>query len=134
MFEPTTASAIEYANQNRLEEWIHMFLCGEGDNKAFSDGLKLMERRYTAPQKMSLDRFGRCCGPEPDMKWQIPEEPFWRHVSELAERYKTGAWDMPPLIVEELDGTFVLNDGNHRYEALRSLGIHEYWVIVWKTV
>lgn len=54
IFEPTTKSAIEYAEQNNLEEWIHTFLCGEGDNKGFSDGLKDEERQYTAPQLMNL--------------------------------------------------------------------------------
>lgn len=31
------------------------------------------------------------------------------------------------------DGTFELNDGNHRYEALRRSGVDEYYFIVWTT-
>ena len=41
---------------------------------------------------------------------------------------------MPPLIVSIEDGSFVLNDGNHRFEALKQLGIREYWVIIWETI
>jgi len=106
MFEPTTTSAIEHSGQNKLEDWIHLFLCGEGNNKQFSDGLKLERRQYIAPHKMGFDLFTRCCGPEPDMKWQIPEEPFQRRVNKIAKRFETGDWDMPPLIVYDLDGKF----------------------------
>ena len=70
------------------------------------------------------------------MKWRINEEWFEKHVSELQEVIKRES-DMPPLIVHYLieDGEdhFELNDGNHRLEAYRRLGIDEYEVIVWIT-
>ena len=72
-YEPTTASAVEFAKHGRLEEWIHLFLCNEGDNKAFSDGLKLEPRRYSASEIMRLDLFERCCGPEDGIKHYIPK-------------------------------------------------------------
>lgn len=134
MFEPTTKSALEYATENKLEEWVHIFLCGEGDNKGFSDGLKLAKRHYAEPKVINFDLFIRCCGPEPNMKWQVDKSGFTQRVNNIADRYKTGAWDMPPLIVNDSDGVLELNDGNHRYEALKTLGINEYWVIIWKTV
>ncbi|NLB91122.1 MAG: ParB N-terminal domain-containing protein [Clostridiales bacterium] len=140
LYEPTTYSAKEYANQNILEEWVHEFLCGEGDNKEFSEGLKREKRYFKAPKIMSLDLFKRCYGPEPGMKYHIPPEDkdqlknFWININSIAKRYSQGDWDMPPLIVEECDGVLELNDGNHRYEALKSLGINQYWVIVWGTV
>lgn len=140
MFKATTKSAIEYARQNNLEEWIHTFLCGEGDNKGLSDGLKLEKRYYQEPKLMDLDLFQRCYGPEPGLKYSIREDDeeqikyFWKNIAAIAERYKTGEWDMPPLIIQECDGVFELNDGNHRYEALKKLGIKEYWVILWGTV
>lgn len=131
MFEATAKSAMEYARQNNVEEWIHTFLCGEGDNKDFSDGLKLEERIYSEPKLMKLDLFKRCYGPEPDMKWRCGED-FWDKVNEIAERYETGDWDMPPLIINDDNGVYELNDGNHRFAALKSLNITEYWVIIWK--
>jgi len=139
MFEPTTKSAIEYARQNNLEEWVHEYLCGEGNNKGFSEGLKLEEREYTGPQLMPLDLFKRCYGPEPGVKYGIREDDkeqikwFWLNINGIAERYKAGDWDMPPLIIQDFDGEFELNDGNHRYGALKKLGINEYWIILWKT-
>jgi hypothetical protein len=133
-YKPTLSSAINFSNVNRLEEWIHLFLCGEGDNKVFSDGLKLEPRHYFAPEMFSLDNFERCCGPEKHMKFQVPEEPFTRHVDNIALTYKKGDWDMPPLIVNRIGNILELNDGNHRYEALKKMGINQYWVIIWETI
>ena len=73
-YEPTTKSAIEYAKNNKLEEWIHLFLCNDGENVAFSDGVKLEPRKYQAPKLMSLNLFARCYGPEHGIRWQVPAE------------------------------------------------------------
>ncbi|MCL2531900.1 MAG: hypothetical protein FWE40_07065, partial [Oscillospiraceae bacterium] len=120
-YKPTTTSAIAFAQAERLEEWLHLFLCNEGGNREFLDGLKLEPRIYAAPRLMDLNLFARCCGPEEDLKWTIPAAPFHANVDAIAKKYKTGKWDMPPLIINELDGRYELNDGNHRFEALRKL-------------
>ena len=132
-YKPTASSAIEFADAGRLEEWIHMFLCGEGNNKAFSDGLKLEPRRYYAPEMMRLDHFERCCGPEANMRFQIPEDGFTERVDNISARYNAGGWDMPPLIVYRDENGYVLADGNHRHEALKKSGYSQYWVIIWET-
>ena len=140
MFEATLKSAMEYGRQNRLEEWVHEYLCGEGDNKGFSDGLKLEAREYEGPKLMNLDLFERCYGPEPGMKYGIkPDDTeqikwFWLNTGGILEKYRAGGWDMPPLIIEDYNGEYELNDGNHRLEALNILGVKEYWVILWRTV
>lgn len=126
------SSAKEYANHNKLEEWIHTYLLSDGHNKEFSDGLKLFDRFFLGPIKMPLNLFSRCCGPEDNMKYQINAEWFEKHVSELEEIIKTTK-DMPPLIVHYVDNEFELNDGNHRFEAYSRLGIKEYFVIIWMT-
>jgi hypothetical protein len=133
-YRPTLSSAINYASVNSLEEWIHKFLCGEGNNKIFSDGLKLKQRKFYAPQVMSLNKFERCSGPENNMKFKIPEEIFQKRVEGIVSAYKKGEWDMPPLIINRKDNDYELNDGNHRFEALKKLGINQYWVIIWETV
>lgn len=138
MFEATLKSAIEYGGQNKIEDWVHEYLCGEGNNKGFSDGLKDEERQYTEPQLMNLDLFKRCYGPESGMKFNIPEDDkeqikwFWLNIGGITERYRAGKWDMPPLIIQDRNGEYELNDGNHRFEALKLLGIKEYWVIFWR--
>ena len=133
-YKPTLASAVLFANANKLEEWIHLFLCGEGNNKPFSDGLKLKPRRYFAPVIINLNKFVRCCGPEKQMKYPVPEESFIKRVNNIISSYSKGDWDMPPLIVNRNGNKYELNDGNHRYEALKKLGIDQYWVIFWETI
>ncbi len=133
-YKPTTTSAIEFADKNKLEEWIHLFLCNEGDNKPFSEGLKLEPRKYYSPILMKLDLFERCCGPEEGIKYQISESGFNSNVNAIMSKYKNGDWDMPPLIINHTDGKYELNDGNHRFEALEKLNIDEFWVIIWESV
>lgn len=126
------SSAKEYSAAGKLEEWVHTYLLSDGNNKEFSDGLRLFDRFFIGPVKMPLKLFTRCCGPEENMKYRVNGEWFEYHVNELAEVIKKEK-DMPPLIVHYVDGGFELNDGNHRYEAYSRLGIEEYYVIVWIT-
>jgi hypothetical protein len=132
-YKPTLSSAINYAGVNKLEEWIHRFLCGEGNNRDFSDGLKLRPRKYYTPEIMNFNKIERCSGPESYMKFKIPEEVFLKRVEDIISVYKKGDWDMPPLIINREDNNYELNDGNHRFEALKKLGINQYWVIIWET-
>ena len=90
-YKSALSSAVGYAANGRLEEWVHTYLRADGHNQEFSDGLK---------------RF---------------------------DRYFLGPVNMPPLIVHYVDSGFELNDGNHRLEAYKRLGIKEYYVIVWIT-
>ncbi|MCL2815469.1 MAG: ParB N-terminal domain-containing protein [Oscillospiraceae bacterium] len=139
MYEATLESAVEYGRQNRIEEWLQEYLCGEGDNKGLADGLKLEPREYEGPKLMNLDLFKRSYGPEPDMKFRIREDDteqikwFWFNTGGIQERYRAGNWDMPPLIINNDDAVYELSDGNHRLEALKMLGVKEYWVILWRT-
>ena len=131
-YKSTLSSAVGYAGNGKLEEWVHAYLTSDGHNKEFSDGLKLFDRYFLWPVKMPLSLFKRCCGPEKNMKWVIPTEPFEQKVSDL-QKVILNEKDMPPLIVHYVDGEFELNDGNHRLEAYSRLGIEEYYVIVWIT-
>lgn len=137
-YSRTLTSAKCYAEQGKLEEWVHLYLLSDGHNKDFSDGLKLFDRYYLGPVKMPLSLFKRCTGPEEDMKYKIHPVWFEQHVSMLEEVIRKEE-DMPPLIVHyymdenNKDGAFELNDGNHRFEAYSRLGIKEHEVIVWIT-
>ena len=131
-------NAQQAAAQGELEQWIHTYLLTDGDNKAFSDGLKQLDRIYHGPVSFPLGLLKRNTGPEPNMQYKIPPEWFEDHVSQLMETIQSGA-DLPPLIVhyyipedKEL-GRFELNDGNHRLEAFKRLGVERYHVIFWCT-
>lgn len=115
-----------------IEQWVHDFLLGRGNNVAFSKGLKLESRVFERPKMMALSQFTRCCGPEDSMKYFEPREAFESRVHAMVEAVQDG-WEMPPLIIKYSGDTYELNDGNHRLEALKRLGFERYWIILWDT-
>jgi len=128
----TCKAAREFSKEGRIEDWIHSFLCDEGNNIALSDGLKAEKRLYIGPIRMPLHLFERCCGPEKNMKYRINEGGFEWRVTEIKKRIESG-WDVPPLLINYSNHIFDLNDGNHRYQAMINSGIEEYDVIIWTT-
>lgn len=134
-YAPTAASALAFGRAGLLKEWLQAFLRNEGNNVLFADGLLLAPRRYHTPVRMPMSGLTRCCGPEPDMAFQVDRAAFERRVEALMETLRLGEWDMPPLIVQRhADGRLTLNNGNHRLEALRRLGVEDAWVLVWETL
>lgn len=138
-YQGTLSCAQEWSRQGRLEEWLHAYLLSDGDNKPFSDGLKMVDRIFLGPFSMPLNLFQRCTGPvEEGLKYQVHPEVWERNVQHLMDAIQRQA-DIPPLIVHYLIpeggqmGEFELNDGNHRWEAYSRLGIQEAHVIVWST-
>ena len=134
----TLTNAIECGQHGLIEDWVHAYLRSDGHNKPFSDGLRLHDRIYHAPVSFPLQLLTRNTGPEPGMRWHIPPEWFEPHVVRLMDAIKAGA-DLTPLIVHYMipegaeDGIFELNDGNHRLEAFKRLGVERYHVIFWCT-
>lgn len=134
----TLTNALECAAHGMIEDWVHAYLLSDGANKPFSDGLRLFERTWHGPVSFPLSQLSRNTGPEEGMRWRIPPEWFEQHVSDLMEAIRAQA-DLPPLIVHywipegKTEGEFELNDGNHRLEAFKRLGIGRYHVIFWCT-
>jgi hypothetical protein len=127
----TLSAAIEYGSKGKIEEWVHIFLRGEGGNIEFSDGLLLQERFYTKPIMLPLRLFSRCCGPEDNMQFIVDKNCFEENVRNIHEKFLKG-WDMPPLIVNySADNGFVVSDGNHRFEMLIRNRYEKYYTIIW---
>ncbi|WP_105617427.1 ParB/RepB/Spo0J family partition protein [Vallitalea okinawensis] len=122
--------AIVYSEKGKIEEWVHLFLNSEGDNFAFSEGLKLQKRYWLGPIIYDLDKINRCCGPEKDIKFHEPYENWENRIKRMEDLIKQG-WEMAPLIVNHDKGYLEINDGNHRHEALKRAGINKFWVIFW---
>jgi hypothetical protein len=126
----TVKEAIEFSNKGAIEEWVHSFLTTVGDNQALSDGLKLEKRYWVGPILIKLDRLKRCMGPEQYMEFVDSVENWEKHIQKFQKLVKD-RWDMPPLIVQNINGELSVRDGNHRLEALRREGYDEFWVIIW---
>lgn len=131
-YKGTLSSAIAYAKCGRLEDWVHAYLLSDGNNKEFSDGLRLFDRIYFGPVVMPMSLLSRCCGPEPEMKFRVDEAWFNIRVSHLTDVARTEK-DIAPLIVHYVDHGFELNDGNHRFEAYQRLGMTTCHAILWFT-
>lgn len=134
----TLTSAKEWAAAGQLEDWVHAYLLGDGHNKPFSDGLKIVDRMFLGPVEMPLKLFTRCTGPEESMRYRIHPEVWENHVAQIQGAVQQNA-DLPPLIVHYLipegktEGEFELNDGNTRWEAYTRLGVETAHVIFWIT-
>ena len=131
-YNQTLSCAMEWAKAGRIEEWVHLYLPVDGRNQPMADGLRLAPRIFRGPVPFPLSDLTRICGPEEDMKWRVHPVRFEEHVASLVREIEKGA-DLPPLIVQCTPAGLELNDGNHRLEAFRRLGIEEYPVIFWAT-
>ena len=79
----TLQTAMEYADRGCIDEWLQLFLRGDGDNVALADGLLLEPRHNWGPVEIEL---------------------------------------------EQLDSIRV-NDGRHRLEMYRQLGVSKAWAV-----
>lgn len=124
-------TAQDYATQGKLEDWIHLYLnTGYWKNIPFSEGLKREQRWWIGPVKVRLDSLLRSCGPEEDMPYREAVESWEKWVNELKETL-TDIAELPPLIIEYQDGNYIVNDGNHRHEAMRRKDWTHCYVIIW---
>lgn len=102
----TLSSALSYGKEDKTEEWVHEYLLGIGDNKAFSDGIKKhMDRRFLRPTRMPLSLFTRICGPENGIKFQVDKDSFEKYIKNMMQSIKDG-WRPPPLIINYRDGDY----------------------------
>lgn len=137
-YQGTLTSAMEWAAHGKIEDWVHAYLLSDGENKEFSDGLKIVDRIFLGPVAMPINLFTRCSGPEEDMPYRV--HPGWWEVKmeRIMKAVEENA-DLPPIIVHYMipegktQGEFELNDGNHRWEAYHRLGIETAQAIVWIT-
>lgn len=129
----TSLDARESAVQGHLEEWVHAFLNGPGNNKPLSDGLRLAPRRWVGPMMLPLEKLTRTCGPESGKQYRVDQAGWDTKTDSIANAVRGGT-DLAPLIAEYEDKELLIRDGNHRYEGLTKAGAKAYWIIIWYTV
>ena len=129
----TGTEAREWAEQDRLVEWVQHFLRNaEGEhanpNPGFADGLLLEERFYIGPMQLPLNvlKTVRVAADISDAR-ELAE--FRRKVDAIGRLLPE--WDMPPFLVQFRDGALWLTDGNHRYTALQESGSGTGCAIIW---
>lgn len=127
----TVAGARAAAADEALADWVTRFLDSPGsDNAGLAMKLAETERWWIGPVLLPLDRLARLAGPAGHPVAQVVEEHEWRDdVADLAEKVADGH-EPAPVIVMQTDEGYVLEDGNHRVEAIRQTGDDHVWAIV----
>jgi hypothetical protein len=128
----STASARAAAEQDRLADWVARFLESPGsDNAPLGAHLLEQGRYWLGPVQVPIDRLHRLAGPPGAPVLQPLQDDEWRDdVEDLAQQIKDGGIDLPPVIVTHRDDQLMLEDGNHRVEAVRRAGADCVWAII----
>jgi hypothetical protein len=125
------ASAFAASKDDRLAIWVGEFLASRGsDNAALAAGLAQREHWWLGPLRVPVDDLIRLAGPEDEALVPVEPEEWEGDVESMEESIERG-WEPPPLLAQFQDGRLLLQDGNHRYEALLRSGEREAWVLVW---
>jgi hypothetical protein len=125
------ATALAASKDDRLAIWVGEFLASRGsDNAALAAGLAQREHWWLGPLRVPVDDLIRLAGPEDEALVPVEPEEWEGDVESMEESIERG-WEPPPLLAQYQDGQLLLQDGNHRYEALLRSGEQEAWVLVW---
>jgi hypothetical protein len=124
-------SARQAADDNRIAIWVGDFLASRGSgNEVLAAALAQREHWWVGPIRVPLDDLVRLAGPEPDVLVPIERNDWETDVEEMQADLDEG-WEPPPLLAQYQDGRLLLQDGNHRYEALARAEEKEAWVLVY---
>ena len=129
--EYSVTTAREAADRGELGDWVADFLASPGsDNAELGEQLTSRPRWWAGPVPLPLDQLNRLAGPPGAPVLREVDEDDWRDdVDELAAEVADGH-EPPPVIVTHKDDQLVLEDGNHRVEALRRAGRTKAWGVV----
>ncbi len=128
-FSLASARAAAAAGETAL--WVGEFLASRGSgNEVLAAALAERPHAWFGPLLIPLSHLVRLAGPEPEATCPI-DPAAWSHDVEAMEASFERGWAMPPLLAELRDGRLLLQDGNHRYEALVREGETSAWVLVW---
>ena len=119
------------ASDDRLDEWVTDFLASPGsDNEALAADLALNETVYAGPIELDLEQLVPRAGPDDAEVEVVEDAQTWNdEVSAMGDSVEDG-WEPPPLLVSYRDGQLVVEDGNHRCQALLESGAERCWAIV----
>jgi hypothetical protein len=125
------ASARRAAERDETALWVGDFLASRGsDNAVLAAALAQREHWWVGPISLPLDSLTRLAGPEGDVLVPVPDDEWEEDVSDMEESVEQG-WEPPPLLAEFQNGQLLLQDGNHRYEALERSGAPSAWVLIY---
>ncbi len=125
------ASARAAAAADDLDRWVAAFLASPGsDNAELAEQLTASPRWWVGPVAVPLDQLHRLAGPDGHPVLEPVDETWWRDdVADLADDIAEGE-EAPPVVATYAEDRLLLEDGNHRVEALRRAGAEWAWTVV----
>jgi len=125
------AQAAADVGDEEVARWVGEFLSSRGSNNAVLAAALAQEPHWWyGPVLLPIADLERLAGPEPDVL--CTEAPaVWEDEVEGIEEKLDDGWEPPPLLAEWRDGHLLLQDGNHRYEALAREGAVDAWTLVY---
>jgi hypothetical protein len=127
----TTESARQAAAADELGEWVRRFLVSPGsDNPGLAEILSDPPRSWLGPVEIPLDQLHRLAGPPGHPVMEAVDDDAWREdVRQLAAKIREGH-EAAPVVATYRGDRVVLEDGNHRVEALREAGEARAWAVI----
>jgi hypothetical protein len=130
--EFTLDSARRAAEHDTLADWVRRFLASpDSDNAELGELLTSEERWWIGPLSLPIGSLHRLAGPPEDPVLVAVDDDYWRDdVEDMAEKVTDDGWQPPPVVVTYRNEQLVLEDGNHRVEALRRAGVDDAWAVI----
>jgi hypothetical protein len=130
-FSLAGASAAADEGDEEIARWVGDFLASRGsDNAVLAAALAQEPHWWFGPVVLPVARLVRLAGPEDETVCEVDPEEWEDDVGAMRDSLDEG-WQPPPLLVEWRDGALLLQDGNHRFEALARDGEREVWTLVY---
>jgi hypothetical protein len=112
--------------------WVGEFLASRGsDNAVLAAALAQQRHWWLGPIRLPVDDLVRLAGPDDEDVLCPIDEGEWEADVDAMEASVEDGWEPPPVLVEHQAGRLMLQDGNHRYEALARAGETHAWAIVY---
>lgn len=125
------ARAAADVGDEEVARWVGELLASRGsDNATLAAALAQEPHWWYGPVRLPVADLERLAGPEAELPCAIDSTAWEREVEEMRGDLDDG-WEPPPLLAEWRDGRLLLQDGNHRYEALVRAGTPEAWTLVY---
>jgi hypothetical protein len=130
-FSLAGASAAADDGDEEIARWVGDFLASRGsDNAVLAAALAQEPHWWFGPVTLPVELLVRLAGPEDEALCDIDPDEWEDDVDGMRDSIDDG-WEPPPVLVEWQEGKLLLQDGNHRFEALAREGASDVWALVY---
>jgi hypothetical protein len=129
-FSLAGASAAADGGDEEIARWVGDFLAVQGGNPVLAAALARAPHWWFGPVELPLVSLERLAGPEDGAPCPVSPAQWAQDVGAMEESLDDG-WEPPPLLAEWQHGRLLLQDGNHRFEALVRAGASHAWTLVY---